>query len=160
MTPVWSRRNKRPETAPPAVGREPAPRRDWVTLPPLQRTTAPLSTTFGTSSFEASLVSRQIRPFLEPLSHYLSLAGPGGTVRGLLSPTIGLQRFTEPDPSPVELAAVRTFDAPRPWPAAQPVVPRQAAPPRPLTPAPAPGPSLHFPPGPLPSSPPPAPAAP
>ena len=62
---------------------EPENGRGWQTLPPTPSAVPGPSLTVQTSAFENGLTTRRNPLFLEPLGHYVSGAGPSGTVEGI-----------------------------------------------------------------------------
>jgi len=87
---AWWRR-PRDKAAPPAgaaagaagPGAGPA-RRDWATLPPLQRATGEIALTARTAPFTASLVTWRDPSFLAPLGHSVDPNAPAGLVEGVV----------------------------------------------------------------------------
>lgn len=72
------------------AGTEPAPlprRRDWESLPPIQRAYTPLELTAPSAEFAQSLAgSTDPAVSLEPLGHHRSPEGPAGLIVGLAGP--------------------------------------------------------------------------
>ena len=78
------------------TGAEPAPpprRRDWESLPPIQRAYTPLELTAPSAEFAHSLAgSTEPAVSLEPLGHLRSPEGPSGLIVGLAGP---VQTYTD-----------------------------------------------------------------